>query len=179
MAAVAEQSALPTDRVYFTFHHFDSLSEAVHLQMSLSRPGNSVRRNAIVNYDLAVINSDGQLVEAFSIDAPIEGFAEITFETGDSSSDYESEQAFTRVLPTGQVRSDTQPDRASFKVEIAPSLAGRNPQTGEEIPIRARYVLFVAATTIDKLTGETRAATQSSHSVRQLGLALNNFEAAR
>jgi hypothetical protein len=179
IVAVAEQNPFPADRVFISYHHFHNASEAVHLQISSSWPGKSVRSNAMVNYDLAVINADGQLVDAFSIEAPIEGFAEVTFETGDSSSGYESEQALTKVLPTGQVQSGTQPDRASFRVEIAPSVAGRNPQTGEAVPIRARYVLFVSATTIDRLTRETRAATQTAHSVRQLGLALQNYEAGR
>jgi hypothetical protein len=179
IAALAEQSAIPVDRVFSTYHHFKSTSEAVHLQMSLSRPGQSGGSNAMINFDLAVMNADGQLVEKFSIEAPIEGFAEITIETGDTSSDYESKRRLTEVIPINEVQSNTQSDRVSFRVEISPSVAGRNPQTGEEIRIRARTYLVVSATTIDKLTGETRATTQARHHLRQLGLALNNFEAAR
>jgi hypothetical protein len=179
IAAVAQQSAIPADRVFFSYHHFHNVSEAVHLQISLSRPGKAVRSNAMINYDLAVIDADGQLVHDFRIEAPIEGFAEVTFEAGDKNPDYESDHALTKVIPISEVQSGAQSDWVSFRVDISPSVAGRNPQTGEEIPIQASSSLLVSATAINKLTGETRATTQARHNLRQLGLALQSYQSAR
>jgi hypothetical protein len=179
IAVVAQQSAFPVDRVFSTYHHFNNSSEAVHLQLSLSGPGKSVRSNAVVTYDLSVKNADGDVVETFSIEAPIEGFAEVTLEAGDTASAYESGRALTNSVPISEVQSDIGTDRFSFRVDISPFVAGRNPQTGEPIPITAPPFLIVATTTFDKFSGLTRATTHTQYDLRQLGLAVQNFEPVR
>lgn len=170
-AALAEVSdRSPRDRLFFSYHNFHNVYEAVQIQLGVRSPGSAIKGNTMITHVWTVRDAGGEIMGRFKTAAPAAGYAEVTFAVSVDGGDW---NLFANDQRLGKIKLNSRFSRVSYMIEVERPNAGRNPRTGETINIPARAVPSASISVFDLSTGETKARSDvvtSYHSRPYYGL---------